>query len=77
MRQSTGLAYDRDTDRWRLNDQDLHCGDGLQVRVCGHWIDVRIEYGDRIGWVLYAEDGVRLLPSGIMPARPDPRDPRW
>lgn len=73
----TGLTYDRSSDRWQLAGTDLHCGDGFEVRVAGRWLPVRIEYGDRIGWVLYVADGVRLLPSGIMPARPAPGDGRW
>ena len=72
-----GLQYDREIRPWCLDGRDLHCGDGLEVRVAGHWLPVRIEY-DRHGWVLLADsDTVRILPSRLLPARPDPRDPRW
>ncbi len=54
------------------------CGDGLEVRIGGHWLPVRIEYHDRHHWVLHADgDAVRVLPSRRLPARPDPRDHRW
>ena len=78
MPQTTGLRYDRETGRWQLASTDLHCGDGLEVRVGGHWVPVRIEHEDRAGWVLLAdEDRVRILPCRLLPARPDPRDGRW
>lgn len=76
--QTTGLTYDRERERWALDNVELHCGDGLQVCVGGHWLPVRVEYQDRIGWLLYADDdAVRILPSRSLPARPDPRDHRW
>ena len=75
---ATGLAYDRESDRWTLRSVDLHCGDCLEVRIAGHWLPVRVEYQDPAGWVLLAdEDRVRILPSRLLPARPDPRDGRW
>ena len=74
MSQTTGLTYDRDSERWCLDGQDLHCGDELEVRVAGRWLAVRVESQDRHGWVLFADgDVVRLLPSRSLPARRDPR----
>ena len=74
MSQTTGLTYDRDSERWCLDGQDLHCGDGFEVRVAGRWLAVRVEWQDRHGWVLFADgDVVRLLPSRSLPARRDPR----
>jgi hypothetical protein len=75
---TAGLAYDRESQRWCLGGVDLHCGDGFEVRVAGHWLPVRVEHEDLAGWVLLADgDRVRLLPSRSLPARPDPRDGRW
>ena len=72
------LRYDRDSDRWCLCGQSLHCGDGLEVQVAGRWLPVRIEYTDRHGWVLLADDDrCRILPSTCLPARPDRHDGRW
>ncbi len=69
---------DRETDRWCLDGQDLHCGDGLEVRVGGHWLPVRVEYQDRPGWVLMADDDrCRILPSRLLPARTGRNDGRW
>ena len=77
MAETPGLHYDRDSDRWCLHGTALHCGDGLQVRVGGHWLQVRIKYHDTHRWVLHADsDTVRILPGRSLPARPDPRDYR-
>ena len=78
MRDTAGLRYDGEADRWTLAARDLHCGDGLEVRIAGHWLPVRVEHEDRAGWVLLADsDTVRILPSRLLTARPDPRDGRW
>lgn len=78
MTDTPGLDYDRDAERWCLRGRALHCGDGLEVRIGGHWLPVRIEYHDTHHWVLHADgDAVRVLPSRCLPARPDPRDHRW
>lgn len=75
---ATGLRYDLATGRWLLAGRDLHCGDGLEVQVGGHWLPCRVEHDDRKGWVLYADsNAVRILPSTSLPARPDPCDGRW
>ena len=75
---ATGLHYDRTSDRWMLSRRALHCGDGLEVRVGGHWLPCRLEHDDLKGWVPYADsDTVQILPSMILPARPDPYDGRW
>ncbi len=67
------LEYDRTTGRWTLAGHPLHCGDGLEVWVGGHWVPVRLEYQDRLGWVLFADDdAVRILPGRNLTARPDP-----
>jgi len=77
-RETETLEYDRETDRWSIAGQDLHCGDGLEVRIGGHWLPVRVEHNDRHGWVLYADDDtVRILPSRALTARPDAHDYRW
>ncbi|MGC8488425.1 MAG: DUF5348 domain-containing protein [Clostridia bacterium] len=70
MLQST-LRYDRQEHRWFVGRRDLHCGDGIEVRVSGQWVPVRVEWQDRHGWVLFADDddAVRLLPSSAMMAR--------
>ncbi len=47
------------------------------MQIAGHWVPVRVEYQDRPGWVLLADDDrYRILPSRLFPARPDPRDHR-
>ena len=68
--QST-MRYDRQEHRWCVGRRDLHCGDGIEVRVSGRWVPVRVEWQDRHGWVLFAadDDAVRLLPSSAMVAR--------
>ena len=72
MPQTTGLTYDRQSERWCLDGQGLHCGDGFDVRVAGRWLPVRVEWQDRHGWVLYAdEDAARILPRRSLPARRD------
>ena len=36
----------------------------------GRWLPVRVEWQDRHGWVLFADDdAVRLLPSAAVVAR--------
>jgi len=75
---SEGLTFDRQSDRWRLDGRPLHCGDGLEIRVGGCWLPVRVEWEDRAGWVLLADDDtVRILPTRRLPARPDPRGRHW
>jgi len=65
-----GLSYDRAADRWVLDGRDLHCSDGFDVRIAGRWVPVRVEYQDRVGWVLYADhDAVRILPGRSLPVR--------
>lgn len=77
-RETEALTYDRETDRWTLGDWSLHCGDGLEVKIGGHWLPVRVEHSDRHGWVFHADDdAVRILPSRSLPARPDAHDARW
>ena len=67
--QST-MHYDRRQQRWFVGRRDLHCGDGIEVRVGGQWVPVRVEWQDRHGWVLFTDDDtVRLLPSSAMVAR--------
>jgi len=67
-----GWGYDREIDRWILAGRDLHCGDGLEVRVGWCWVPVRMERDTRHGWLLYADDDtVRILPSRRLPARPE------
>ena len=69
MLQST-MRYDRQQERWFVERRDLHCGDGIEVRLGGRWLTVRVEWQDRHGWVLFADDDtVRLLPSPAMMAR--------
>lgn len=77
MAVTTRLGYDPELDRWMLDGVRLHCGDGLEVRVGGHWLPVRMERTDRQGWVLYADDDqVRVLPSRRLEARPTRNDAR-
>ena len=67
--QST-MRYDRQQQRWFVGRHDLHCGDGIEVRVGGRWVPVRVEWQDRHGWVLFTDDDtVRLLPSSAMVVR--------
>ena len=70
------LIFDRTTDRWRLDGRDLHCGDGLEVKVGGRWLPVRVEMEDKAGWVLVTGEGVRILPRRALPARPHRGDGR-
>jgi hypothetical protein len=71
------LRYDRAADRWLLRGVPLHAGDGLLIRLLGTWVPARIERHPRHGWVLLVDEGVRLLPSPRLPARPEPSDGRW
>ena len=67
-----GLRYDREIDRWILAGRDLHCGDGLEVRVATCWVPVRMEHHDWHGWLLYTDDdAVRILPSRALTVRSD------
>lgn len=51
------LGYNAENDRYGLLVTDLwehdgfHCGEGLQVKVDGKWVDTRIEM-DSNGWYL-------------------------
>jgi len=69
MGEGGGLAFDRGHGRWVLGGEALHCGDGLEIRVAGRWLAARVEFEDRHGCVLHLADGVRVLPSGSLPAR--------
>ena len=75
---ATGLQYDRASHRWMLRGRPLHCGDGLDVRVGGHWLPCRVEFDGRLGWILLTDfDTVRILPSARLSVRPDRADGRW
>ena len=56
-------------DRWAFDGDPLHCGDRLQIRVGGRWVEARIEFEDRVGWILVVADGARILVSHSLSVR--------
>ncbi len=50
-----------DGGRLSLDDQDLHCGDGIDLLIRGRWVPVRVELAERWGW--YAVCSQQAKPS--------------
>lgn len=36
--------------RYLVGGVGLHCGDGVEVLVCGNWCKLRVEWSERHGW---------------------------
>ena len=70
------LIFDRAVNHRLLDGRTLHSGNGLEVRIGRHRLPVRVEYEDRVGWVLLVGEGARILPGLALPARAHPGDGR-
>jgi hypothetical protein len=48
------LRYDGDLDRWCFDDgeayESLHCGEGIAVRIAGHFLWGRVEMDGKREW---------------------------
>lgn len=59
------LWFNRHSDRYVLEGQELHCGDCFQVRINGNWIDVRIELAGKDHWFLVGLDNTSVTLNGL------------
>ena len=57
------LIYDPSTGRYEIDDQELHCGDVLQVLIGNSWVNTRIELAND-EWYLVGLNEYRL--DGIL-----------